>query len=203
MNLGLGNLKELKAWLLNEQLRPDTSWDAQIMAIGRGTAAAFERTCNRKFERVVGAVADFSADRAHLVLPRYPLEEVALVEFRDTPSAPWENVTSSLATWSSASGLLEFSSELGDALSRVRVTFTGGYWFDTSEDASGVMPAGAEALPADLKLAWLQHCRSTWAKYPKLGTPINTVPQATALVTMNFSPDVAETLQAYRRIQLR
>lgn len=203
MNLGLGNLKELKDWLLAEALRTDTAWDAQIMAIGRGTAAAFERTCNRQFERQANALVEFSGDRAHFVLPRYPLEDVTKVEFRENSSAAWVDITSALLNWSQPSGLIEFEDELGDASSRVRATFTGGYWFDTTEDGSGSMPGSALLVPPDLKLAWLQQCRATWAKYPKLGTPINTVSQASALVTMNFSPEVAETLQFFRRIQLR
>jgi len=202
MNLGLGNLTELKAYLLAEDLRAETAWDPQIMAIGLGVAAAFERTCNRRFVRVVADQVEFAADRLHFVLPRFPIEDLTAIDFRETMGSSWTSILSALESWSSDSGLVIFGYEPGSHANRVRVTYTGGYWIDITEDASGAMPGTATLLPADLKLAWLQHCRATWAKYPKLGTPINTVSQPSALVTMNYAPDVLDVLRDYTRTQL-
>ena len=201
MNLGLGTLTELKLWLLAEELRTETAWDAQIAAIGTGVALAFEKFCNRKFERVVGAQVDFSGDRVHFVLPRYPIEAVTAVELRESFTGSWTDASGYMDQFSALSGLVCFAAEPGSRQSRVRITWTGGYWFDSTEDFSGIKPAGAEQVPADLKLAWLQHCRTVWGKFPKLGTPIN-ITQSAALVTMNFSPEVSDTLLSYRRIQL-
>ncbi len=202
MNIGLGNLSELKVWLLAEELRTETAWDAQISAIGCGVAAAFEAYCGRSFEYLVGAQEEFGAERTYLRLPRYPVQDISAVEFRENIRAEWEDILTLLNSWNGNAGIVVFTGAPGSYEGTVRVTWTGGYWYDTSEDGSGVKPAGARALPADLKLAWLQHCRATWAQYPKLGTPVNTVSQAAALATMPFSPEVTAVLQSYRRLTL-
>lgn len=200
MNLGLGNLKELKAHLLAEELRTDTSWDAQITAIGKGVAGAFESFCSRRFARVVGAQDEFSAVHAHVVLHRYPIETVTTVEYREGNFSSWLPMPELLASWGFESGLVVFVEEPGEFPARIRLTYTGGYWFDETEDGTGVAPSTAFHLPDDLKLAWLQQCRTLWGAFPKLGTPINQV--STAQVMQNFTPQVEETLRSYRRITL-
>lgn len=202
MDLGLGNLSQLKAWLLAEELRADAGFDAAIAQIGRGVAAQFDRRCNRALARAVGAVAEFSGRRDFLIAPRYPLEAVTLIEVRDLGDAAWRDETASLSHFVAASGLVQFTTLLGAESSRLRLTHTGGYWFDATEDASGVLPAGATPLPEDLRLAWLQQCRFVWQRLPKLGVPVNSATPPTALVEMKLLPEVEQTLGDYLRYAL-
>jgi hypothetical protein len=202
MNCGLGTLSELKTWLLADELRTDAGWDSQLTRLGQGVAASMEAYCGRKFAREVGATWECRGDRSMIVLPRYPIEELTKVEMREGVGSGWSDITSQVEDWSVLSGLVEFGSAPGSSISRLRATWTGGYWWDSSEDGSETKPVLAEALPADLKFAWLQHCRACWARYPKLGTPVNTVSQPTALVTMNWAPEVLDVLLSYRRMSL-
>src|SRR6185503_741 len=89
MNLGLGNLDELKRHLLSESMRAQTDYDAKITAIGRGVAGQFDKYCNRSFERAVDAKAEFNSDRDHYYLPRYPIESITSVEQRTTLAEGW------------------------------------------------------------------------------------------------------------------
>lgn len=200
MNLGLGTLAELKSALLAPELRDDTSLDATLMALGLGVAVAFERDCNRSFARVANAVAEFSGGRCHYVLPRYPVEAVTKTELRRSLSGVWEE--GDLVTDRDDSAGIIYFDEL-PRTSRVRVTYTGGYWFNTSEDPENpeVRPENAAPLPDDLNLAWLQQCTAIYQRTPKLGVPMNTT-QSTAQAQAVYLSDVAATLAAYRRHQL-
>jgi hypothetical protein len=136
MNLTLGTLATLKTWLLPESERSGTDWDSAIAAIGKGAAAALERYCNRRFARTVGDTFECSADRAHVVLPRYPIEAVTKVEIRRSLAEGWVELTDAIANQNLAAGLLFFDSELGSWRDRLRITYTAGYWLDESDDGS-------------------------------------------------------------------
>lgn len=203
MDLGLGNLTQLKAWLLAEELRGDTDFDAAIAQVGRGVAAQFDKRCNRTLVRGVNVTAEFSGRRDFVVVPRYPVESIAQVDVRDLGDSDWRTEADVLSLFTAASGLVQFTVLLGATYnSRIRVTYTGGYYVDTSEDGSGVLPDGAVALPEDLRLAWLQQCRFVWQRLPKLGVPINSASPPTALVEMKLLPEVEMTLGDYLRYDL-
>lgn len=179
MNVGLGNLRELKAHLLAEALRADSAYDEAIAAIGKGVAALFEKFCDRKFGRVENDTETFAADRAGFVLSRFPIESVSKLEFKSdeaTGFVEWTPLTDYIRSIDNASGVIYLpdQADAGKYWSQLRFTFTGGYWFDTSEDAESpeAQPAGSNALPNDLKLAWLQQCQELWNKRDKLGTGI-------------------------------
>ena len=208
MNLGLGNRAELKGQLLAPSLVAETDLNAVIDGVGLGVAALMESFCGRRFERTVGAQDIFTADRKTWVLVRYPLESVSAVAQRDDLTAGWVAmvVNDVICNQLEAGGLLFFSGMLGTEYSQVRVTYTGGYWFDTTEDATGVMPSGAAALPADLKMAWYLQCRECWNKIDRLGTGIVSGENATfvsqMLMNLDWVPAVRTILGRYMRYQM-
>lgn len=206
MNLGLGNRTTLRKFILPGGLAATSSTlvpDAAIDALGLGVAGLFERFCGRRFGRVVGDTVEFSGDRLTFVLPRYPVEEISLVEFRPRFDEAWTELTGAVAGASLAAGLIEFDGLQGDRYSEIRVTWTGGYWFDDSEDGSGELPAGATALPGDLSLAWLMCCQEWWNKRDKLGLSLGTAPDAqVAIAKLELPAGIRQMLNPHRRMQL-
>jgi len=203
MNVGLSSLAVLKAWLLAPSLVSGTDYDAQITALGLGVAASLETFCNRKFARVTDDLFETTADRQRLVVLRYPIETISKIEIRDDLSIGWVDqgtVNDVLFNLREAAGLLEFAGYLGASFSRIRITYTGGYWFDTTEDASGTLPSGAAALPGDLKLAWLTQCEFLWGQRDKLGINIAEKPTPSpALAQVELLPAVKQMIRTYVR----
>jgi len=208
MNLGLGNLIELKRYLLvTPGLVAGTDFDAAITAIGKGVAKLFDKSCVRSFERVVGAVDQCSADRRIWIVRKYPLESIASVEQRDSMAGGWQALTVNdvILNRDDGIGLLKFGAMQGTHLSQLRITYTGGYWFDTSEDGSGVVPVGATQLPDDVKEAWFLQCAEVWAKKDKLGKSItkdDTTFVSQLLMSLDLVPLVEQTLNGHMRYQL-
>lgn len=208
MNLGLGNLLELKEQLLAVGLVASSEFDTRIAAIGKGVAGQFERYCNRRFERVAGAVDEFSADRRVWVVNRYPIETVTSIAQKDDEATGFVAMDDDLILIrDDKAGLVKFGGMLGSHLSQVRITYTGGYWFDTTEDGTGVMPAGATALPDDLKLAWYLQCQEVWMKGDRLGQNISGDKTNTfvsqLLMALDWVPAVKQMLNAgYVRNQI-
>jgi hypothetical protein len=136
MNLGLGHLTELKAHLLNEALRSETTYDTAIAALGKGVAARLERACNRSFRRTVGDVFEGPGDVAHFTLPRYPVEAISAITLRENLTDGFVDqgaVADLVENISHASGLVTLSSPLSALRSsRLRATYTGGYWYPTA-----------------------------------------------------------------------
>lgn len=204
MDIGLGNLTELKAHVLPAALQDDTTYDTLVAQIGRGVAVFMDSYCNRIFARAVGSTFDFQADVRSIYLPRYPVESVASIEQKDTQSAGFYSLDSSvMLNRDDNTGLISFGVSLGGWQSVMRVTYTGGYWFDTTEDNTGVMPSGAAALPYDLKLAWYLQVRRTMELIDKLGTNITQQggPQfvAQTLGALKLVDAVKDTLDGYIR----
>jgi len=207
----LSSLTYLKAQLLAEALREGTEYDAQIRALGAGVAGALDNFCNRKFAYAANDTVIFSGDRAHYYLPRYPLNDAAdlTVETRVARTDAWAELDATLTT-NPQTGLLDFGFELGSPLVQVRVTYTGGYWFDTSEAGSGTLPAGATALAdsaPDVLAAWLLQCKKVWEVADPLGgriVPSKDVPQLVglSLAGLELIPIVKEMLRPHMRYQL-
>lgn len=172
MNLGLGNLAELKAQLLPAGLVKGVAFDDLIVAVGRGIASHFDDICNRRLGRLAGDVTVFSANRDHYYLPRYPVETITKVELRDSIVTGFVQQTGLTWNINESSGLIVFAGQLGPWTSNLRITYTGGYWFDETEDSSGVLPNGATLLPYDLKLAWFTQCRAVWESMDKTGAKL-------------------------------
>lgn len=204
MNLGLGNRTSLKNWVLPEDERSGTEFDSALELIGLGVAAQLEKFCNRQFSYEAAAQTSFAADRLTFTLPRYPIVSIATLEIRYSMNEAWEDITDLIDNHQEKSGNVWFYGVLGRPQGTCRITWAGGYWFDETEDESGVQPVGSTALPADLSLAWLQQCAHVWEMRDKLGIPLGTDPEgaSSALPAVTLLPSVKETLLDYRRFAL-
>lgn len=199
MNLGLSNLTTLKAWLLPAAEQAGTDFDAALQILGKGVAGSFEKYCNRKFGRVVSDTIEKDGGCIRYTLPRYPLESAPTIETRLDHNDAWAADSDVLKEWRKNSGVLQFyytQPELS-----LRITWTGGYWFDDTEDASGVQPAGSTLLPDDLSLAFQQQCAHVWEMRDKEGVPFADGGRIDSnLARMQpLIPAVEKTLDAYRR----
>ncbi len=211
MDLGLGNLIELKRRLLAATMLSQTTYDGTITQIGRGVAGLFDKHCNRKFARLVDAVDQFSADRTSYIVERYPIEDIGLWQQRDDIATGFQEIDGEpTINRDESAGLLQFGDVLGSYLSQVRVTYTGGYWYDTTEDATGVKPAAATQLPHDVKEAWFLQCQEVWDKRDKLGISLIAKPEVESkIASMRFissitdAPTVVQALlEKHRRFQI-
>lgn len=203
----LGSLNYLKGQLLAEALRVDTAYDDALQTIGAGVAGQFEKFCNRKFARVENDTATCSADRDHFYLPRYPFEEITEVAKQSDAATGFVILESAIQNTDAQTGLVFFNSRQGLWWETLRFTYTGGYWFDTSEDESGAMPDGATALPGDLQLAWVLQCRVCWQAIDKIGQDITKTGSSSQFVTgtlagLSLNDQVKDILNAYRRFQI-
>lgn len=214
MNLTLGTLDELKTHLLAAELRADTRWDAAITTLGRGVVGRFEGVCRRQFARREGDTFVCSADRSHVSLPRYPVEEVSTVELCAALATGWQALSDPIAQLSPQSGLAYFDAVFGGPSARLRITYTGGYALeeDTSTSTVAVPSALAplhdrHAVPADLKFAWLLQCEHAWGLRDKLGLAVAqdkaaVSPEIIGLSRLGLVPEVEAILRAYRRASL-
>lgn len=205
MDLGLGTLATLKRHVLKPALAAETTWDAMLQDLGKGVAASLERYCNRKFARVVGATAEFSADRINLILPRYPVETITSLELRGSASEDYEVQTQAdiIAERDDQAGLIGFLAPLGEYYGSIRVTWTGGYWYDTAETEDTSQPVGTTLLPADLRWAWVLQCQTIWEKVDKIGGGISGKPGAWSnLADLKLSAEVERMVANYRRMQM-
>ena len=206
MDLGLGNRISLKRWLLPAEEQSGSDFDDAIDQIGKGVAAVFDKHCDRFLARESSATAVFTADRETVILPRYPIEGVSAFELRTDLVTGWEALTVNdvIQNMTEDAGVLTLSARQGNRFARIRITWTGGYWFDSSEDESGNLPAGATSLPLDLKLAWLNQCAHVWENREKLGIAIGNRAndQPGALKKIELLPSVREILHDYIRYQL-
>ncbi len=204
MNAGFSSLTALKANLLAKSLLTNTAYDQVITAIGLGMQGMLETFCSRRFQRAAGDQATFAADRASFLLPRYPVEGVTLVELQlDMADGFVAQDLATVQSFDPASGIvyMQAGADAGPYYATVRFTYTGGYWWDTSEDGSGVMPAGATELPDELQQAWLLQCQEAWAKRDKIGVNIADKPES-KLSDLKMLPIVKEMVSDYKRMSL-
>lgn len=203
MNAGFSSLTALKAQILAQSLRARTDFDAQLLALGLGVASAIEGTLGRKLTRTEGDTLIVPGDEAVYSLPRYPVETVTALEYRTRSSDAWADGIGQLYTTNSASGLAYLTSPLTDRYGQVRFTYTAGYWWDTSENASGTLPEGAAALPGAILSAWHIQIEALWRAKDKLGTQIAKEPEAAAgLTSPELLPAVVAMLAPFRRLSL-
>lgn len=209
MDLGLGNLIGLKRHLLAPGMMTQTTFDTVIADLGKAVAAAFEGYCARKFARVVGAQDIFTADRVSYVLTRYPLESISAVDLRDTMAAGWvaQDVNTLITQQDTEAGLVLWDGQAGTRRTLMRITYTGGYWYDTAETENTSQPSGSTLLPADLKGAWFTQCAYQWQVRDKTGKDIVRTGGSATFVSdslggLKLVPEVERVLQTYRRFQI-
>lgn len=204
MDLGLGNLDTLKRALLPDAQREETQFDALLAQVGSGVAAAFEKLCNRQWARVTGATFECDACRLFAVLPRAPLEALTALEQRDTLAEGWYALTLNDVVMNlyAGAGMVDFGAPLGDRSSRLRITYTGGYWYSALEPgedgAPETMPDGATALPADLRHAWLLQCQHVAEQCDVLSARLAGAKKLEPS-TIELLPTVREILRGYIR----
>lgn len=205
MNLVLANLATLKAWLLPETWQTETQKDDIIEALGLGVAGAIETFCNRKLGRETAEQTLHPANEAVLHLARYPLEAKPTVEVRRGSGTTFESVSDTVVQWRADIGQIVFNGEVGSREDVLRITATGGYWIDISEDESGEMPEGATAMPKALVSAWQMQCRHLWTQMKLFGnTGENPAEQQNGHLLAGFDllPVVKTMIAPYRRFTL-
>jgi hypothetical protein len=215
MDLGLGNLADVKGYVLPALIAQDTQYDSVLTTIARGVAGRFESYCNRKFARVVGDQATFDAVRRFYILPRYPFETITLLEMNSAVGDEWTDTTASIVQQDPTIGWIYFGCYLGDTFCLVRCTYTGGYFYETLEpfESDGqtptpgfptAVPAGSNFLPAALKDAWLKQVIHEFELKDRL------LPEGVAanggkskanwrLDQMQLLPEVANAIAQFRR----
>ncbi len=212
MNAGFSNLASLKAWLLPAGLITGSDYDQQIAAIGLGVVGRFERHCNRKFARVEDFVEIFPADRTKHVVQRYPIEAISKIEVQQVKQDGFAELPDLIINQQNDAGLIYFYGQQGWQRGLVRITYTGGFFWETLDsDDDGFpteLPDGATAIEAELLLAWQLQCEHVWTQRDKLGLAIGTDPHAShtrvvpSLALIDLLPDVEKLLNGFIRYQL-
>lgn len=147
----LSSLTQLKAFLMPPAMRERTDFDAQLTGFGQGVLAMMEGYCNRRLARVVGDLVKGSANNTVFSVRRYPVETVTAVTLQTDVATL---ITDTVKRIDQDAGLIHFRAVPGQQDDTVIIEYTGGYWFDTSEEQDGEMPEAATALPADLLAAF-------------------------------------------------
>lgn len=210
MNAGFSNLDALKKHLLAPALVAVDKYDAVLQTLGLGVAAAFENYCSRKFARATGTEI-IGADRLDFLLSRYPVESVSKIELKLIEAQGWVDlvINDVITTIDQPSGIVHFagSRDVGPHYAQVRFTYTGGYFWNTTEPNEAGYPAalpdGAAALPEALRLAWLLQCENIWTKKDKRGTGIVAKPdEQFDSSEIKLSPMVKDMINQFVRYQL-
>lgn len=200
IGIGLGTFTELKAHLMNPSIIANTDYDNRITELGKFMTGRFEKYCNRKFDYTVGDTYECTANRAYVILPRYPLNGTPTIEISTGTTPAWQSVTGLIQSQSDQAGLVEFLAYQGPFYTRLRLTYTGGYWFpDTT------LPSGAASRPDDLYYAWLLQCEQVWKERDVLGLNLaNTVEQKATktMADLKFVPEVQAIIDSYVRINM-
>lgn len=204
MNLGLGNLATVKSFL--NVASALTDYDTVIATIAKGVAGQVEQFCNRKFARVENTTEDFPADYGCLIVSRYPIESLTSVALQNNPADAFTVINETFRFIAQA-GLVELGQPRGSASARIRLTFTGGYFFETKDSGdSGYptsAPSGSNALPDDLKLAWLIQIEHLWSQRDNLGLTLTNKPGARSKVdAVKLCDEAKELLQPLVRMTL-
>lgn len=162
MDAGFSSLAKLKQHIWPQNWQEVDVADDQLVALGLGIRGLFESFCGRPFVRTAGAVETFPADTACIQLALTPVETLTSVELQTERDGSWTNITTDVQRLSKA-GVVTLAAQAGTAGETLRVTFTGGYWWDTTENHSGSLPSGATAIPPAVQFAWFIQCKAVWA----------------------------------------
>lgn len=202
-DLGLGTLGQLKRFILNSGIVAETTYDEALTFLGKGVAAAIDKFTNRTLKRGTSITEDFRGGTDLLLLARFPVESVTSVGLKTSGESSFTTQTSIVDTTALESGVLLLVSTVGTERDQLRVTYDGGYWYDTTDDDSGTQPTGSALLPHDIKMAWLLQCQHIWAKRDALGIQHVESPELrTTLTNLDLIPQVKMMLEPYRRLIL-
>jgi len=205
-DLGLGTLGQLKRFVLSAGIVAETTYDEALTFIGKGVAGQIDRYCNRTFKRGASITEDFRGGTDFLPLARYPVESIATIGLKSVGETSFTTQATVIDTVALDTGCLLLTGAIGSERDQLRVTYTGGYWYDSSDDGTGSQPSGSTLLPLDIQMAWLLECQHVWQSRDDLG--IQHVQQGgnallnTRLGILEFSPASKMTLEPYRRLIL-
>lgn len=194
----LDTLNNLKVFCLPVSLQSKDQYDALLQQIGEGVASRIESFCNRRLGRVSGDTFETNGDRRILVLPRYPVESIDQVEFKDRYGNDWNLETDLIDSLDSESGLVTLSAPLGDDRSRIRLTYTGGYWYDNVGGQN--QPAGSTALPEHIRSAWKTQCKHLFDSLDVTGSSLSDENYVSRIASYDLVPEVKEALKLERRL---
>lgn len=204
MNAGFSNLKRLKAAVLPAAMRTRVDWDEALVDLGLGVAEMIEGHCARKFGWDAAATYAEDAHRTVISLPRYPVVAIAAVDLQSEVGGTWEDISGQVTRQELRSGVVLFADPPGDEGGTVRVTYSGGFWWDTDEYEGGTMPAGAQALPRAVFSAWVLQVQAIAQARDLFGTAGGAAQakgrdNAALLPESNLIPVVVELLKPFRR----
>lgn len=197
LDAGLCTLHHLKSRILPEAAWTDTEYDAALCKLGLAIAGRMEGYCARKFDRLAGAVDEFSARTLAVCLRRQPVETITSVEIRDFTGTV-DDYDGGYQLDASA-GLLDFPAIPGSMTDRLVITYTGGYWLD--DENGTAMPEGATALPDDLLEAFIAEVQihaETRGIFSAVGLRATSDKDKARLVN-GLSEDAIDALRPYRR----
>lgn len=201
MNAGFSSLAKLKAQLLPPAMRARTDFDGPLQQQGIGVALMMQAYCDRLFTRVTGDVCRCAANQLTLSLPRYPVEEVTSITLQTDVA---ELITEDIRSIDLLAGLVHFDSPPSSrSTDQLVIVYSGGYWWDTSEDDSGSLPTGATPLPDDLQMAFFLQVSHVVRCAGTLGVgaamPDATKAKPADLGELGLVPAVQQVLNQYRR----
>jgi len=204
MDCGLGNLATLKTAILPVANQAETQFDAALQQIGKGVAGMFDLYCTRDLARSVAVEFITSARRSYVSLPHTPVESVASVSLRSAVATGWVVQSDVIVQLDQQAGLVDFATVLGIEDDRIKIVYTGGFWFEIAEpgdvDYPTTQPTGSTARPQALLAAWLMQCRAEAVARDVLGTAaVGQEPKGTQLITVELLPGVRLALERYRR----
>lgn len=217
MNCGLGNLVSLRQHLLPNSMQDSRDYDAVIADIGKGVAGMFDSFCNRQMAYGEHLTQIFRGNRSHWYMPAFPVVAFERVELRYFAADAWTNISGQPLSINEETGLLAFGYTLGVDPIQVRVTWTGGYWFETLEPDDAGYPSAVPALiagctalqpakfllPDEVRTAWLMQSREIWSKLDKLGAGLADKPDGqSATAALEMTPLVKRMMNGYIRYQL-
>jgi len=135
------------------------------------------------------------------------VEAVTALDIRRSGQADYVSILEQLANFEPASGLLLFTKILGTYRDLVRVTFTGGYWWDTwdtgDDGSADTLPEGATALPEDLFTAWTLQVQDSMQKMDLLNAGgsrhVEDKAKEMTLLDLQLLPQVQNILRSYIR----
>jgi hypothetical protein len=182
-------------------LETDTQYDDLLTRVIEALSARFERECNRRFGRTVGATQEFPGGEIEIPVGCYPIETVTKFELKTSESAGWvEQVgVQCLVRAGCVISLLVPLWPLRSPAALARVTYTGGYVLP------GTTPtAGQTVLPVELENAVVEQA-AFWFERKDAPGVIRIWPSGgnyVQLVDTDLLPAVRAVLRRYVRFSL-
>jgi hypothetical protein len=153
-------------------------------------------------------VLEMPADSMMNQLPRFPIEGTPVLALRSAGSDTWEVQSGAIDNVGANSGLLYLVAPIGTSRDRLRITWTGGYWFNPQDAPAedDELPEGATEVPAGLQLNWLLQCQHILAGRELLAEKSLPSGKASLAVSaeagINLLQTVKDSLGAYRLLAL-